>query len=230
MFSSRSVCWLPELYTHAKMLLGSSKCWLSVEDQNSVYKVAQEEGKRGQVYGMLLWQRQVFVSHVIFRGPYAIHSEKQKALPPPTKSKPCSWSPTFRKIERREFLKSERSYRQWCWIMHKGGKRIAFRCLQVPIRSQWVWGYDANGNHVSHQIIRHVGSYLKFKGLLLSYLLKIYQVTSSVPNSFQKAIQNSSPSIIRNLIPIWYLFFHSFVFDLFIVSALVCPSERVILS
>lgn len=129
-----------------------------------------------------------------------------------------------------EFRKSERSYRQWCWIMHKGGKRIAFRLLQVPIRSQWVWGYDADGTHVSHQIIRHVGSYLKFKGLLLSYLLKIYQVISSVPNSLQKAIQNSSPSIIRNLIPIWYLFFHSFVFDLFIVSALVCPSEKVILS
>lgn len=131
MFSSRNVCWLPKLYTHAKMLLGSSKRWLSVEDQNSVYKVAQEEGKRAQVYSILLWRWQLFVSHVIFRGPYTIHSEKQKALPPPTKSKPCRWSPTFRKIER-SFENQKEVIDNDVELCTKEEKELLFDCCRCP--------------------------------------------------------------------------------------------------
>lgn len=152
MFSSRSVCCLPKLYTHAKILLGSSK-------QSSTGRGQ----KRPSVWCVTLAEAiHLFVSHVILRGRYTIYSEKQKALPAPAKSKP------YLAVDLQHSEKLHRTP-----MLNYAEKRFAFWSLQVPARSQWVWGYDVNSSHVSHEIVRRVGSYLKFKGLLLSYLLKI---------------------------------------------------------
>lgn len=57
----------------------------------------------------------LFVSHIVFRGPYTIYSEKQKAFPAPAKLKPYL-AVDLQHSEKlhREFLYSERSYGQQC--------------------------------------------------------------------------------------------------------------------
>lgn len=41
----KDVCCYLRCVTIQKMLLGSSKCWLVLEDQNSPYKVVQDQGR-----------------------------------------------------------------------------------------------------------------------------------------------------------------------------------------
>lgn len=140
-FLSGSACWLPKLYTHAEMLLGRNKCWLSVEDQNSAYKVAQKRAKEAKCVGLTQVCYSVkgskFVSHTIFRGPYTIHSEKPFLFLP-------NQSHTLQLISNIQKNWEEGLYTQKLRITIN-----AFRSLKVPIRSQLVWGYDVNGNHVS---------------------------------------------------------------------------------
>lgn len=169
------------------MLVVSNVWWLSVKDQVSWYKAAQKEGKRGQAYGILLCQKQricvFFPPHNIQR---TIHYAQWKTRIPyhhyhPQKTYlPCCCSLTFRK-ERGGRVDGSGHRKLWTKMLRMQEEKkelLSDPCECLPE----VWGCDVNGNHISHKAVRNAGSSLKFKGFLLSHLLKIYQVVSSWPN------------------------------------------------
>lgn len=92
----------------------------------------------------------LFVSHIISRGLYAIHSEQPKAFLPHTKVLPCSWSPAFRKIEKRLYSEVMDSS-----FMHKGEKKNCFQihvsAYQKPVSVRqcrlWKWQPRLRSDH-----------------------------------------------------------------------------------